>query len=121
MGSHYNPVSLSIVNNESKAAMTNAWRRTATGLYNMYQQVKICSDDTCGFCRQLSEQIELPHGKLWRDKLDTPDARAHYFHVDKTGSDHTKSWFSTAKDEFGPDTPVQQCANHVCRKFPSDD
>ena len=83
----------------------------------MYQQVKICSDDTCGFCRRLSEQIELPHGRLWRAKLDTPDARAHYYHVDQPGSDHTKSWYSTAKEEFGPDIPVQQCANHLGRKF----
>lgn len=118
MGSHYNPVSISIVNNESKASLTTSWRHTASGVYNLYQQVKLCSDETCGFCTQLSEQIQLPHGKLWRDMLASPSGRAHYYHIDKPGSDHTKSWYAVAKSEWGPDIPVQQCANHAGRTFP---
>jgi hypothetical protein len=40
MGSHFNPVSLNIVNSESRDAIQNSWDATITGLFNLFEQVQ---------------------------------------------------------------------------------
>jgi hypothetical protein len=51
MGAHYNPVSISIVNSESKTSLE--WS------YNT-NTVRLCGNETCGFCTQIKYTQESP-------------------------------------------------------------
>jgi hypothetical protein len=50
MGAHFNPVSVSIVNSESKEAIKSAYETTCNGLYTLYNSAVLCQDPSCGFC-----------------------------------------------------------------------
>ena len=50
MGAHFNPVSLSIVNSESKMASESAYDATCAGLHMLYNEAVLCHDAACGFC-----------------------------------------------------------------------
>ena len=120
LGAHYNPVSISIVNSETKMSISNAFGATCTGLYNMYQQVHLCDRDGCGFCTQLREQVEGADGRLFRHYLKSEDAQRRHFHIDKPSSDNLSPFFGWAHDKFDKDdkpVEVQQCHNHIGRKF----
>jgi hypothetical protein len=58
MGAHYNPVSISIVDLESKTSLEWPYNETCAGLYALYNTAKLCGNETCGFCTQIKEQIE---------------------------------------------------------------
>ena len=60
MGAHYNPVSLSIVNSESKDAIASCWDATVKGFYSLYTSVQICDEPECGFCTQIKENTQGP-------------------------------------------------------------
>jgi hypothetical protein len=60
MGAHFNPVSLSIVNSESKSALEFAYDATCAGVHMLYNEVVLCQDPACGFCIQLAEQVNCP-------------------------------------------------------------
>ena len=94
MGSHFNPVSinLNIVNSESKQAIECSFTATISGLYNLYQQVKLCDSDECGFCRQLDVQVQGQHGKMFREVLTKSAAQNNEFPIDKPSSDRTNSF-----------------------------
>ena len=109
MGSHYNPVSISIVNSETALSITTAWRHTSAGLYNLFQEVLICNDDECSFCTILNEQIQGEEGRPWREHLASDACRAHDFPVDKPASDNSKALFSSAKERFGRDSMFESC------------
>jgi hypothetical protein len=79
LGAHYNPVSISIVNSESKTSLEWSYNATCAGLYALYNTAKLCGKETSGFCTQIKEQIE-----------------------DRTGTFKTK-------EKFGADTTVLQC------------
>ncbi len=57
MGAHFNPVSFSIVNSQSKEGLKNSYMATCAGLYTMYNSAVLCANDQCGFCTQLIEQV----------------------------------------------------------------
>jgi hypothetical protein len=57
MGAHFNPVSFSIVNSESKEGIKNSYMATCAGLYTMYNSAVLCANDECGFCTQLIELV----------------------------------------------------------------
>ena len=49
MGSLFNPVSLNIMNSESRDAIQNSWNSTVSGLFNLFEQVQLCeSVKQCG-------------------------------------------------------------------------
>jgi hypothetical protein len=76
MGAHFNPVSLSIVNSESKEAIKSAYTATCSGVYTLCNQTCLCDDNidkSCGFCTQLFEQISEP-GSLWKKQLASDEA-----------------------------------------------
>ena len=121
MGAHYNPVSISLANSESKMAISNAFGATITGMLNLYQQVHLCDSDECGFCTQMKQQVTGPDGRLWRQYLKSDDAARRHMHIVKPSSDATPQFFSWAHDKFDTDekpVEVQQCHNHLGRKSP---
>ena len=116
MGAHFNPVSMSIANSESKEAIKTAYQATCAGLYTMYNTAKLCKSESCGFCTSLFEQISEP-GSLWKTQLASDDAANLRYMLDKPSSDNTAQFFSWAKEEFGEDVAVQQCCGHLSGIF----
>ena len=57
-GAHYNSVYINIVNSESKMAISSAYDATIIGLFDLFEKVRLCDSEKCGFCRQLTEQVE---------------------------------------------------------------
>ena len=53
MGDHYNPVSISIINSESKTSLEWSYNATCASLYALYNTEKLCGKETCGFCTQI--------------------------------------------------------------------
>jgi hypothetical protein len=62
MGAHYNPVSTSIVNSESKNALDSSYNATYAGLYATYNTTCLRGNETCGFCTRIQQQIEAKNG-----------------------------------------------------------
>ena len=116
MGSHFNPVSLNIVNSESKMAIASSFDASVAGLYSMYKQANLCDSDACCFCTQIREQVEGPHAQHFREYLKSDDAARKNFQIDKPSSHHTAQFFSWCKEVFGEDIAVQICGNHLGRK-----
>ena len=118
MGAHFNPVSVSIVNSESKEAMEAAYQATCNGLYTLYNTAVLCEDPGCGFCTQIFEQVCEDGGTKWKQHLLSDDAANCHYRLDKPSSDQIPSFFSWAKDKFGDDCQVHQCGFHLTSKFP---
>ena len=118
MGAHFNPVSVSIVNSESKEAMEAAYQATCNGLFTLYNTAVLCEDPSCGFCTQIFEQVSEDGGTKWKQYLLSDDAANLHYKLEKPSSDSISSFFSWAKDRFGDDCQVQQCGFHLSSKFP---
>jgi hypothetical protein len=117
MGAHFNPVSVSIVNSESKEAIKTAYEATCNGLYTLYNTAVLCQDPMCGFCSQVFEQVSDDGGSKWKQHLLSDDAARLHYKLEKSSNDSTPSVFSWAKKKFGEDCEVQQCGFHLSRKF----
>ncbi len=115
MGAHYNPVSISIVNSESKTSLDWAYDTTCAGLYTLYNTAKLCGEETCGFCTQIKEQIEDKTG-TFKTRLASEDATKLFSPLTKPSSDIPIHFFSWAKEKFGEDTKVLQCGHHLSFK-----
>jgi hypothetical protein len=121
MGAHFNPVSVSIANSESKEGIENAYKATCSGLYTVFNSAKLCEGekcDKCGFCTQVLEQVSepdpaAPKGSIWNKHLLSIDAGNMHYQLDNPSSDNSKAFFATAKQLFGEDTKVGQCGHHV--------
>ncbi len=102
LGAHFNPVSISIVNLESKTSLD--WSYTATcqcaGLYAIYKTARLCGNETCGVCAQITEQIDAKNG-TFKNLLASDDARRLVFPLDTPPSDNPIHFFSWAKEKFG--------------------
>ena len=116
MGAHFNPVSVSIVNSESKQAIKSAYEATCNGLYTLYNSAVLCQNPTCGFCTQVLDQISDDGGYKWKQHLLSDEAASLHYHLHKPSSDSTKPFFSWAKDTFGEDCDVQSCGFHLSSK-----
>ena len=113
MGAQFNPVSLSIVNSESKAAISACWDATVKGFYSLYTDVGFCDAEDCGFCTRMKQTIQGPGTTAMLNLLDSEHVGNGYLHIDKPSSDNGKAFFSFCKETFGEDIPVQQCSNHI--------
>ena len=115
MGAHFNPVSLSIVNSESKASITACWEATVKGFYSLYTAVDFCEAAGCVFCTRMKQTIMIqgPGASAMRQLLASEHVENGYFHIGKPSSDNCKSFFSFCKEIFGEEIPVQQCSNHL--------
>jgi hypothetical protein len=82
MGAHYNPVSISIVDSESKTSLEWSYNATCAGLYALYNTAKLCGKETCGFCTQIKEQIEDKTG-TFENRLASEDATKLFPPLDK--------------------------------------
>jgi hypothetical protein len=116
MGAYYNPVSISIVDSESKTSFEWSYNATCAGLYAMYNTARLCKNETCGFCTQIKEQIE-DKTCTFENRLASEDATKLVFPLDKPSSDNPIHSFSWAKEKFGADTTVLQCRHHLSCKF----
>jgi hypothetical protein len=127
MGAHFNPVSVSIVNSESKEAsivnseskeaIKTAYEATCNGLYTLYNTAVLCQESgphlqPCSFCTKVFEQVSDDGGSKC---LSDDAARLHYT-LEKPSSDRTPSVFSWAKEKFGEECEVQQCGFHPTSK-----
>jgi hypothetical protein len=110
MGAHFNPISLSIVNSESAAAIESSWDASVKGMYSVFKNCRLCDSAECGFCVQVREQHMKPH---MRALLLSEDAQRNHFPVDKPSSDCTKAFFSFSKKKFGPNVKMQNCCQHA--------
>jgi hypothetical protein len=117
MGAHFNPVSVSIVNSESKQAISSAFEATCNGLYTLYNSTVLCQDPSCGFCTQIFELVIEDGGTKWKQYLLSYDAANLHYKLEKPSSDSTPSLFGWAKEKFGDECQVQQCGFHLSSKF----
>ncbi len=78
MGTHFNPVSLSIVNSELRQALEIAYDVTCAGLHLLYNQAELCHEATCWFCKRLEEQMISTSGH-WRNHLTTNAGKERHF------------------------------------------
>ena len=100
MGAHFNPVSFSIVNSESKEGIENSYKATCGGLYSMYNSATLCSNAECGFWQithQMTNPIEPEKGAEWARCLLTVDAQQLHYQLDNPCSDNSSAYYSTAK------------------------
>jgi len=116
LGAHFNPVSVSIVNSESKDAMQSAYEATCNGLYTLYNSAVLCQNPKCGFCTQVLEQVSGEDGAKWRQHIGSDEAANLHYKLDKPSSDNASSFFSWAKEKFGEECQVQQCGFHLSSK-----
>ena len=116
MGAHFNQVSVSIVNSESKQAIKTAYDATCSGLYTLYNNAVLCDNPKCGFCTQVFEQVSDEGGSNFKQHLLSDDAARMHYELQKPSSDSTPSVFSWAKEKFGDDCEVQQCGFHLSSK-----
>jgi hypothetical protein len=112
MGAHFNPVSVSLVNAESKEGIKNSYQATCAGFYTLYNAASLCDRSDCGFCSQVRAQVG-EDGALWRRQLASDDAANLHYQLDNPSSDHCASYHSVAKELFGPDCKVGQCGQHL--------
>ncbi len=112
MGAHFNPVSLSIVNSESRLALESTYNATCAGRHLLYNQAGLFLEASCGFCTQLEEQMTSTSGH-WRNHLKSHGVNEGHFELDKPSSDKCAAFHSFAKETFGPDVSVQQCCQHL--------
>jgi hypothetical protein len=108
MGAHYNPVFISIVNMESKTSLDWTNNTTCACLYAMYNTARLCGNETCGFCTQITDQIDAKNG-AFKNLLASEDATRLFFPLDKPASENPFHYFSWAKEKFGADEKVLQC------------
>ena len=102
MGAHFNPVSVSIANSESKEGIANAYKATCSGFYTVFNSANLCEGvkcETCGFCTQVLEQISepdpaSPKGSLWNKHLLSIDAGNTHYQLDNPSSDNSKAFFA---------------------------
>jgi hypothetical protein len=113
MGARFNPVSLSIVNSESKASISACWDATVRGFYSLYTDVDFCDAADCAFCTRMKQTIEGPGTSAMRNLLASEHVANGFFPIDKPSSDNSKAFFSFCKETFGEDIPVLQCSNHI--------
>jgi hypothetical protein len=78
MGAHFNSVSISIVNAESKTSLDWSYNATDAGLYDMYNTACLCGKEMCGFCTQVTELIDAKNG-TFKNLLASEDARRFCF------------------------------------------
>ena len=103
MGAHFNPVSVSIANSESKKGIENAYKATCSGLYTVFNDANLCEEvncDECGSCTQVLEQVSEPDpaaqkGSLWNKHLLSIDAGNTHYQLDNPSSDNSKAFFAT--------------------------
>ncbi len=55
LGAHYNAVSISISNSESKEALQYCFRATVSGLYQVYRDMKRCTNVECETCAMVRD------------------------------------------------------------------
>ena len=119
MGAHFNPVSFSIVNSESKEGIKNSYLATCAGLYSLYNGAALCEDAKCGFCTQIKAQVTDPTGMptVWQQQLLSEDAKRGHYQLDNPSSDNSGAYFATGKELFGPATAIGQCGHHLSCKL----
>ena len=121
MVAHFNPVSFSIVNSESKEGIKSSYKAMCGGLYTMYNSAVLCASDECGFCTQIRQEMsnptDLDKGAEWQKYLLSDDAQNCHYQLDNPSSDNSGAYYSTAKELFGADTKVGQCCFHFSCKF----
>ncbi len=121
MGAHFNPVSVSIANSESKERIENAYKATCSGLYTVFNSAQLYEGtkcEECGFCTQIIEQVTepdpaAPKWSLWNKEIPSIDAGNPHYQLDNPSRDNSKAFFATAKQLFCEDTKVGECENHV--------
>ncbi len=108
LGVHFNPVSFSISNTESKEGIKNAFRSSISGAYQVFRDIKRCENPgclTCPMIRKADVDEFLQHRK-------SEEGLQNKFPI-VPASDNTPHFFSFAIEEFGPETRVLQCSKHM--------
>ena len=112
LGAHFNPVSFSISNTESKDGIQSAFRASVSGAYQVFRDIKRCEHPECITCLMI-KQADV--GEFLQHRKSEEGLRNEFPVV--PSSDNTHQVFSFAKEEFGADTRVLQCGKHMSGTF----
>jgi hypothetical protein len=108
LGAHYNAVSISICNSESKEALQYCFRSTVSGLYQVFRDMQRCRNVECVTCAIVRE---ADVGEFLQHRKSEAGLRNEFPIV--PSSDNSPQFFAFAKEEFGDDTRVLQCGKHM--------
>ena len=84
MGAHFNHVTLTTANLESRTAYQHCFEAAEVAFFNLYKSTRICTKEDCSFCNANKEQAG---GNLLKEYLKSLNAQRDYYHIDKRSSD----------------------------------
>ena len=113
MGAHYNPVTITIANSESRIAIEYAFKCAEAAFFSLYKSTSICSDEACSFCSMIKQPAE--ENTLLKEYLLSPEGLRGHYNIDKPCADQSAPVHSFAKDKFGK--PILQCGQHLTGEF----
>ena len=113
MGAHYNPVTITIANSESRTANEHSFAAAEAAFFSLYKSTSICSNKECSFCTMIKEQTGET-SLLKEYLLGEHGVRGHY-NIDKPSSDQSAPVHSFVKEKFGK--PMLQCCQHLTGEF----
>jgi hypothetical protein len=105
---HFNPVSFSISNTESKEGIKNAFRASTSGAYQVFRDIKRYENPGCLTCPMIRK---ADFGEFLQHRK-SEEGLQNQFPIVPAG-DNSPQFFSFAKEEFGPETRVLQCGKHM--------
>jgi hypothetical protein len=113
MGAHYNPVSITIANSESRVAYEYSFEATEAAFFSLYKSTRMCPNEDCSFCSMMKQ----PAGEttFLKEYLLSEQGRSGHYHIDKPSADQSAPVHSFAKEKFG--VPVLQCGQHLTGEF----
>ena len=113
MGAHYNPVTITIANSESRTAIEYAYESAEAAFFSLYKSTRICADEDCEFCSMVKQPAE--ENTLLKQYFLSPEGLRGHYNIDKPCADQSAPVHGFAKDKFGK--PVLQCGQHLSGEF----
>lgn len=108
LGAHFNPISLSLANSESKEAIKFSFEATKTAMFSVFRDILRCDLESCGLCHMIKEQDINPF-----HDFSLSEAGIQNLFPLVPSSDNSKAFFSFCKEQFGDRVKVQQCGVHL--------
>jgi hypothetical protein len=113
LGAHFNPVSYTIANSESRVAYEYSFEATEAAFFSLYKSTRMCPNEDCSFCSMMKQ----PAGEttFLKEYLLSEQGQSGHYHIDKPSADQSAPVHSFAKEKFG--VPVLQCGQHLTGEF----
>ena len=108
LGAHFNPISLSLANSESKEAIKFSFEATKTAMFSVFRDILRCDLESCGLCHMIKEQDINPF-----HDFSLSEAGIQNLFPLVPSSDNSKAFFAFCKEQFGDRVKVLQCGVHL--------